>query len=79
MEGTMTRRELCAVCGGTIAAPDGDWPAIAAAVRAHYASARHETDPRVARERAARRRAERRVMALELALVRARRSVAVSG
>lgn len=74
--GAAIRREPCMVCGAVIAAPDGDWEAIAAAVRRHNASARHETDPRVASERAARRRAERRVLRLEVELVRARRAVA---
>jgi len=64
------------VCGGVIVAPADDWAAIAVAVRRHNDSARHETDPRVATHRAARRKAERRVLALEVALARARRTAA---
>lgn len=36
----MTRVEACA-CGGSVAAPDGDWPAIAAAVLLHNRGPRH--------------------------------------
>ena len=77
MAGIVTRREPC-VCGATIVAPADDWPVIAEVLRRHYASARHGTPPAVARERAARRRAERRIARLELELVRMRRAAAAA-
>jgi hypothetical protein len=64
------------VCLGTIVGSTDDWDLNARAVRSHNDSVRHRTDPAVAAIRARMRRAERRVLSLEVKLVRAGRRVA---
>ena len=73
----MIRREDCAVCGATIIGSTDDWDLNARAVRSHNASARHATDPTVAALRARARRAERRALRSEVAVVRLRRQLGV--
>ena len=65
------RHETC-ICGGTIAAPADDWNAWPRILTAHYESARHLAGRPVVTS-SARRRAVRRVHALEAALFQARR------
>lgn len=62
------------MCQGTIVGSTDDWDLNARAVRSHNDSVRHKTDPAAAAIRARMRRAERRVLSLEVKLVRARKS-----
>jgi rRNA maturation protein Nop10 len=70
------RREQCAVCGGWIKAPGDDWDAVAAAVREHGRSQRHNTTNEYAAIRNERQRRYRVALREAVEVVRVKRATA---